>query len=194
MNSTILEVIKRGNFVVLDTETTGLERPAEICQIAVINPDGVALLDTYVHTRNPIPADATRIHGITNEMVAHSPAWPSIRADLLEIIAGKDVIVYNATYDRKLMHWSDEEYGQEHIDYKASATWHCAMTAYAEFWGDWNEYRHSYRWQSLSKAMQQQRLFVLDDVHTALADCKMTLQLIYHCCKALEGTRNEANS
>src|SRR5882724_9562767 len=136
VNKEFKEVVARGNFVVLDTETTGLERPAEICQIGMITCDGRTLLDTLVKPKRPIPPAATAIHGITNEMVQDSLPWPEIREWVLRYIQGMDVIVYNAVYDRKLMHWSDEAWDCPHVDYKAEATWHCAMEAYAEHYGE----------------------------------------------------------
>ena len=58
--------------VFLDTETTGLNDLAEIVEISILDDDGLVLLDTLVRPRRPIPADAIRIHGIRNEMVAEA--------------------------------------------------------------------------------------------------------------------------
>src|SRR5687768_4350279 len=62
-------LLERDDWVVLDTETTGLDHGAEVIQIGVVGPDGRTLLDTLLQPRTRIPADATRIHGVTDAMV-----------------------------------------------------------------------------------------------------------------------------
>jgi DNA polymerase-3 subunit epsilon len=176
---------KRGDYLILDTETTGLDR-GEICQIAIINQNGDVLLNTHVKTAQPIPADASRIHGITDEHVKNAPTWAEIAPRVRDILNGKDLIVYNAVYDRKMMHQSAERAGIEKIEWKEVARWLCAMEAYAEFHGDWNEYRGSYRWQKLATAAA--RFGVSSDYwHDALADCRMTLGIINGLVEAKGG-------
>lgn len=162
-------VMRRGNYVVLDTETTGLN-DAEICQIAIVDPSGAVLLDTLVEPVRGIPAEAARIHGITNERVQNAPGWAEIAPRVREILKGKDVVVYNAVYDRKMMHQSGEKAGIEKIDWKAESRWFCAMEAYAEFVGDWNEYRRSFRWHKLTDAAARCGVRFQGQAHTALAD------------------------
>lgn len=185
MNKTFIDILARNNFVVLDTETTGLDKPAELCEIAIIAPNRETLLNTLIKPTRPISPAASSITGITDEMVKDSPLWPEIRPQVLDIIRGKDVIVYNATFDRKIMHWTDEAYNSPHIDYKAEATWYCAMEAYAEYWGEINEYYGTYRWQKLTVAVAQQNILENDVAHRAIADCVMTLKLVQHCCAHL---------
>lgn len=169
-------MVKVGNFVVLDTETTGLY-DGEICEISIIGADGKIWLNTLVKTTEPIPAGAAAIHGITDEMVQDSPTWKVLQSSVREILRGNNVVIYNATYDRKMMHKSDERAGLPHCDYKAEATYWDAMGYYAEHWGDWNEYHDSYTWQSLFKAARQQGVEA-KDAHRALGDCLTTLEVI----------------
>lgn len=179
-------------YFVADTETTGLNS-GEIVQLALIDQTGKTLIDTLVKPTMPIPPDATRIHGITDEMASFGRQWYYVQQEMLDIVRGKNLIIYNAVYDRKMMHFSDEARGLPYIDYKTLANFHCAMLAYAEFHGEWNDYRGSFRWQKLSDAARQQNLAVVD-AHTALGDCLMTLGLI-HVMKVLSrrSPRNPKN-
>lgn len=176
----LVKVIKSGDYVVLDTETTGLDRTAEVVQIAVVNSAGTVLMDTLVRPVKPIPVAATRIHGITNEMVATAPCFGEIMLQLTKILAGRNVIVYNAVYDRKMLHQSAEATVIQKVEWKEVATWYCAMEAFAEIYGEWNSYRESYVWQKLSTAARYYSIPV-QDAHSALGDCLATLAV----CKAM---------
>jgi len=173
MLANFLEMMERNDYVVLDTETTGLHR-GEICQIAIINPSGETLLNSYVKTVNPIPLAAQQIHGISDAMVADAPTWNTVSEQVREIVAGRDVVVYNATYDRKMMHQSAEAAGMPKTDWKTFSWWYCAMLSYAEYRGDWNDYYGNYRWHKLSNAARQCGVKV-ENAHDALGDCLMTL-------------------
>ena len=165
------------NFVVLDTETTGLQA-GEIVSIAIIDNHGETLLNTLVKPKNPIPADATRIHGITDEMVRDAPNWPEI-ARIVELkTQGKNVVVYNAVYDRRMMHQSSELWDYQEPIWKEISTYFCAMEAFAEAYGDWNEYRGSYRWQSLATAYRHVTARPWEQEHGALSDCLSTLKVV----------------
>ena len=53
------------------------------------------------------------------------------------------------------------------------------MAPYAKFYGEWNDYHGSYRWQRLTAACAQQGIDTSDTTaHRALSDCVMTLRLI----------------
>lgn len=169
-------MLRRDDFLVLDTETTGLH-VGEIVQIAIVDHIGNTLLDTLVKPVLGIPSDATAIHGITNEMVMNAPGWNVIAPQVMDIVKGRDLVVYNAKYDRKMMHQSNEHYNLEKIEWREIARWWCAMEAYAEYYGDWNSYHGSYRWQGLTKAMFQQNL-PTQAAHSALGNCLMTLALV----------------
>lgn len=167
-------VVKRGNFVVLDTETTGLGPTAELCQIGIIDAQGNTLLDALVKPTVSIPAEASAVHGITDETVKDCPGFELYYPVLQKILAGKDVIIYNKGYDVPILNQSAKA---AEIVPVWECTFHCAMLPYAEHYGDWNSYRNSFRWQKLSDAVKQQGLEV-KDAHDALGDCLMTLGLI----------------
>ncbi len=181
--------LKDQEFYVLDTETTGLH-DGEIVQLALIKSDGQIVLDTLIKPVRPIPADATAIHGITDEICKDAPSWPDIAEPLKQVLQGKLLVVYNAVFDRGMMHKSQERHNLPKIEWKEICSWHCAMEAYAEFYGDYNSYRGSYRWQKLVFAAKNCGQ-PTDDAHDALADCLMTLGVVKHMLKAESEVGNE---
>lgn len=168
-------MVRAGQYVVLDTETIGLKR-GEVVQVAIVGATGEVLMDTLVKPVEPIPPSATRIHGITDAMVADAPSFKDILPQLRTILTGTNVIVYNAVYDRRMLHQSAEAAGCEHTDWKTISRWWCAMEAFAEIYGDWNNYRHSYRWQKLSTACAFYKIPLIN-AHGALADSRATLNI-----------------
>lgn len=177
------------NCVILDTETTGLDNQAEICEISIIDASGAVLLDTLVKPVRPIPAEAIAIHGITNDMVADAPMWAEIYQDVLALLAGRCVVIYNAAYDLRLIARCTLRAGVDvssglDIDGVArllkgiEGNAQCAMLTYAEFYGDWDDYRGNYRWQRLTNAADQQGVVIEGKAHRALADCQLTLGVV----------------
>lgn len=167
------------NALILDTETTGLDSKAEIVEISIIDCTGQVLLDTLVKPTSPIPAEATRIHGITNEMVAEAPTWPMIADQFKSIVSGRKLVIYNADYDLRLIYQTNNKHELEPVFY--GSEWNnaeCAMLAYAEFYGQWDDYREQWKWQRLGNAAKQQGVVIEGTAHRALADCKMTLGVI----------------
>lgn len=167
-------------FIIVDTETSGLNNSAEIVQIGVLSKAGDSLIDTLLKPANPIPLEASRVHGITDARCQNAPDFGAIYDDLLAALTGVTVVAYNAAFDAKMI-W--REYHRRgalklaRVAPPAPNVWQCAMTKYAEFYGQWNQQFQSFTWQKLGVACQQQGIPVVD-AHSALADCKMTLALI----------------
>lgn len=169
-------VIRRGEYLVLDTETTGLER-GEICQICIVDAAGKVQLNTLVKPVNRIPLEASKIHDIYDSDVTNSPDWATVSKMVQAILADRDVVIYNATYDRNMMHQSAEAAGLAKVEWKELARFWDAMEPFAAVFGEWNQYRQNFKWQKLSTAASYYKLPVVD-AHSALGDCLMTLGVI----------------
>ncbi|MER3008314.1 3'-5' exonuclease [Serratia nematodiphila] len=167
----------RENCLILDTETTGLGEDAEIVEVTIIDTAGRVLLNTLVKPRSVIPASATAIHGITNEMVATAPSWPHVCRSLYDIISGRKVVIYNSDFDTRILDQTNDDWGIT-IHFKIERpTFECAMLAYAEFYGQ-NSERGGYKWQKLTAAAEQQGVIIEGTPHRALSDCLTTLGVI----------------
>ena len=87
-------------FCVFDLETTGVnigrDRIVEIC-IMKVNPDGSRETKTWrVNPEMPIPAEASAVHGITNEDVKDAPVFREIAGKVMEMINGTDLGGFNS--------------------------------------------------------------------------------------------------
>ena len=91
-------------FVAFDTETTGLspigDRVVEIAA-ASFRSDGyvVGEFECLVDPGIPIPAELTRIHGITDEMVEGRPSVEEVLPEFLRFVADSVLVAHNAPYD-----------------------------------------------------------------------------------------------
>ena len=108
------------HWIILDTETTGLDENAEVIQIGVTDGAGNILMDNIAcKPLRPIPAEATAIHHITNEMMENAAPFQSAsRLPMPEPLL--------------------------------PVRWECAMLKHAEWVGEWNDYHGSFRWQKLA--------------------------------------------
>jgi DNA polymerase III subunit epsilon len=135
--------------VFLDTETTGIGPDAEIVDIAVVAADGRVLLDALVKPDRPIPASASTIHGIYDHHVARAQRWKKVYPILLDVIAYRRVVVYNADYDQGVIRGCCRAAGLT----LPLSRWDCAMLAYAAFAGEQSSRsRGGYRWFKLDEA------------------------------------------
>ncbi|MBF4311643.1 3'-5' exonuclease [Vibrio anguillarum] len=179
-----MQTLNLENAVILDTETTGLDSDARICEISIIDAlSGDVLYSNLVSPLRSIPDDAQKIHGITDADVQSSPSFDYVWNEIKSILFGKKVIAYNFDFDYRMVaqSLSDFDYPLQNLSYfLLHDGTNCAMTWYAEFFGQIHDSRTSYRWQSLTNACKQQGVDVSDlRAHTALADCEMTRRLIH---------------
>lgn len=166
------------NSVILDTETTGLGRDDEIVQIAIIDGEtGETLLNELVKPTKSISKESSNIHNITNEKVANSPSYIEIHQKVLTILNDKNIIVYNSDFDLRMIKKTASKYNIDSEIEPKNVT--CVMEWYAQFWGDFNDYFGTYKWQKLTSAARQQSIDISDlTAHDALSDCEITRRLI----------------
>jgi DNA polymerase-3 subunit epsilon len=91
--------------ILFDTETTGLDplfgdRVIEIAAIELLNelPTG-RLFHVLLDPERDIPADASRIHGITSKDVEGKPKFSEVAKDFLEFVGEDPLVAHNAPFD-----------------------------------------------------------------------------------------------
>lgn len=91
--------------IVLDTETTGLEverghRIIEIGAVELVNRRATGRsFHKYLNPEREIDEGAKAVHGISNADLASAPRFAEIAAELLEFVAGAQLVIHNASFD-----------------------------------------------------------------------------------------------
>lgn len=151
-------------WAVLDTETTGLHSADQIVQISVIDGAGDVLISNQlIKPTVPISGEAQAIHGISIDQLIDAPTFAEFAPQLDEVLRNRIVVIYNASFDARILRQSRMAGGQDTSNFSAE----CAMIRYAEWVGEWNEKRGNFRWQKLEGGD-----------HSSLGDCLATYELI----------------
>lgn len=161
----------QNDFVILDTETTGLDSTARIVSLAMIDREGRELIDTLINPGRPIPFDATAIHGITDDDVLDAPTMDQIAPQIESIYAVRPTYIYNADYDLRIL--------KQHIGRPPKIMRsQCIMKLYAEFKGDRGNYG-DYKWHKLTVACGHLGVGHIEaKAHSAIGDCLRTLAVL----------------
>jgi len=91
--------------IFFDTETTGLspESGDRIIEIGCVEMVSRRLTGNnkhfYVNPERKNSEDAVKIHGLTDEFLADKPVFAAIADELMEYLAGAEIIIHNAAFD-----------------------------------------------------------------------------------------------
>ncbi|MEA5559345.1 3'-5' exonuclease [Nodularia spumigena] len=166
-----MELLKSNDWVILDTETTGLY-DAEIIEISVINSSKEPLLNTRIKPTIPITPGAYQVHGIGEEDLINSPSFPDVYQNLKSAIENKLVLIYNSDFDAPLISENCVKHGLPKIKFKSL----CVMLLYAQWYGHWSDYWDGFECQRLPGGD-----------HSALGDCLACLA----CLKEMSSDSDE---
>lgn len=158
-----------------DTETTGLDRNAEVVEISIVESDGSIVFSSFIKPSQPIPFDAQRIHGIDNEMVRSAPAWPVVWPQIREIFYGRTIAAYNAPFDLRMMQQSHQRY---HLPWRENLNMVDVLLLYSDYKGVWDPYHRSMKYFKLEEAGSFFQI-PLPNAHRSAADALLTRAVLH---------------
>lgn len=165
--------MKLPRFYVGDTETTGLPgKGGKVCEIAWLEIDeGFNVLDTVrslINPEHPIPADMSAIHGITDKHVDSAPTIDEFMDGFMFANAeGESVLVaHNSSFDIQFF--------QPYMPNLIGTV--CTLKMARAFLKD----APNNKLQTLKFHLDLEADVAHHEAHTALADCKVTLELLRH--------------
>lgn len=158
-------------FATIDFETTGVNLTLdEICEVAIVTYDKDFKIEqefrSLCKTYKPIPPDVSEIHGITNEMVEDKPYFDELIPTVLQLIKGRIICGQNIRkFDLPLLAEK------------------CLLSDYAF---EINDYRtlDTLVIETVLKPRNLSFLYKLytgkdlDGAHSALVDCKASMEVL----------------
>lgn len=167
----------------LDTETTGLEHHDEIIEIAIMDDDGQPVINSLVKPAKARVSDsARRVHHISDSDLVTAPTLAMLWPQIEQVTFQRSVLIYNKDFDLGKLRrslWANGVTLPNRPEGDLGFFPWCVMNLYAEYWGEWNSYRQSYRWQTLDRAVRQCGIKQVQD-HRALGDCQLTRLVLHH--------------
>lgn len=158
------------DYVVFDLETTGISpKTDEVVEISAVKVEHGKVTDefsTLVNPKRRIPYGASRVNGITDDMVAEAPFFEQVLEEFLEFIKGFVLVGHNiARFDMNFLYRDVEKYFErslpnDYIDTLQMARRelpdleHHRLTDLAEYYG-----------------------ISAEGAHRALNDCRMNQQV-----------------
>ncbi len=91
--------------IALDVETTGMNysNGDRVCEIGAVKFDKkgneVEKFDILINPDMPMPYEATRVNGITDEMLASCPKFMDVADSFLAFVKDLPLLAYNAGFD-----------------------------------------------------------------------------------------------
>lgn len=156
-------------FIIIDTETTGIDDNAEILQFSAIDKYGTKIMDKYFkpyHTNSWTQAQA--VNGISPEMVAGCKPIIMDKEAIEDMISGYDLIVgYNIPFDLRMCQQNGLVFRKDSFD---------IMRTFARIYGEYNPQYRSYKWKKLLECANYYGYKPeKSNWHNSLGDCYATL-------------------
>ena len=154
----------KSNYIILDTETTGLNKSDEIVQLAIIDLDGNTVFNENIRPpkKKRMSRDAVVVHGLTMQTLSQCRMFAELAEPLERAMGSKTVIAYHGDFDARMYMQTYKLAG----GFLHTGDWECMMLEYAKYVGEWSSYHQNYRWQALPGG-----------THSALGDCLATLEV-----------------
>ena len=127
--------INNNRQILLDTETTGMNQFGahyeghciiEIGAVEMVNRKYTGRkLHLYIKPDRSVDPEAIKVHGITDQMLADKPDFPTIAQEFIDFIKGSELLIHNAPFDVGFM---DYEFSKHGINIKTDDICHVVDT------------------------------------------------------------------
>ena len=162
-------LLKREDVLLVDTETTGLDKDAEVIEVVAIDTMGAVRLSVLSLPEDPIRREASEIHGLTVRVLKGLGAkpWPKVHGQVKRVLESAQIVLaWNAQFDARMLQQTADRHRLSDIDMTLN-----------DLMGVYKRMRPGKRY-SLGAAMSIERLKWSGESHRAEADCRAMLSVL----------------
>ncbi len=132
-------------------------------------------MSSFIRPTKLIPASATNIHHITNEMVQDSPNWAEKWPEIRQILVNHAIGMYNAEFDLRMI---QQSLAVHKIPLRDKINAFDVMKIYSDYEGNWDSARRRMKRFRLEDAGRNMGI-PLPNSHRAVDDTKLTRALFH---------------
>ena len=159
--------------VYISTKSTGSGKFAQIIEIAVLAADQSVLFHSQLLPSVCIDSEAELSHGLNLSALQGRPRWSQVIEKLKAVIAKRNVIMFDAIYQTRLLKQSCLAFNLS-FDWLDELSINCAMYLAANAYGTDNRYGTV----SIQYAMQRAKVKGYTDAGPAVAGCYALIQML----------------
>lgn len=180
-------------FVVFDTETTGLDaRSARILEIGALlfvkkdylKTNEVKVFQCFIKHDKPIPPAITAINGITDEMVKDGKTEHEALSEFLDFTKNRPLYAYNSNFDVKFIRAAAKRSGL------VDASENFESTDVMDFVKETFDDLPNKKLTTVAQRINQPTT----GAHRAVNDCAMTLQVLIYCIQTIAAKEDWATN
>lgn len=164
-------------FVAFDIETTGLspsyDRIVELGGVKFRDGKVLEVFNELVDPEIPMPAEATKINGITQEMLAGKPKIAEVLGRFWAFAGDAVLVAHNAEFDTSFVNWAMKRLGQGLLKNDVVDTLRMAQSALPG--------RKTYKLQDIAADVGIKAL----EAHRASDDSRVCMEVFQHCLEKL---------
>ncbi len=174
-------------FVIIDTETTGLTDEDEVVELAVVSMDGETIYHSYYYPDIEVNPQASKVNHLTKEGLKGNPKldneeWEKIK----KAIDNKPIMGHNIGFDKRMIVQTMAKTGSNVLDVNALFEDLIDTMDIAKKYIPHESGKGFYKLNNLTTLVGITR----EEQHDAADDCRMTLEFVNRLEDILEIKRN----
>ena len=104
------------DYLIIDTETTGLQKDDEVIELAIIDFTGKEIYHSMYEPQKDVHWAASKVSKLTKKKLIGSPKFMDEWSRIVELIGNKKLIAHNASFDYQLIKQTLERYDLDKND------------------------------------------------------------------------------